>query len=370
MLNETHEGNRNERPLLTFVLFAYNQEGFIRDAVGGALNQTYSPLEIILSDDCSTDRTFGVMQEMASNYRGPHHIVLNCNPKNLGPGEHLNRIVELSNGALIVYAEGDDISLPERTSVIYEAWESSGRAVTSIYSDYSVIDKSGASWNPGNQRKKKTGDPLFRVQRGDLRNFLTTWRPMIYGCTHAWSQCLFRQFGGLPVYLKYGDIVLSFRSLGINGILYIDRPLVKYRRHDNNFSFHGADDTLDRKSSSAYDAKCRDALKGLAMSYEAMIHDIAAMRRMDCYESEYLASVEREGRRIQSLYLLKRQMISEPFLQRLRAIFQILSRGGPRVALTWAPQLLPRRLYHMSRGIKRTAMGYLHKADVSIIGGY
>jgi glycosyltransferase involved in cell wall biosynthesis len=49
-----------ERPLITFALFAYNQEQFIAEAVQGALSQTYSPLEIILSD-WSADSTFHVM---------------------------------------------------------------------------------------------------------------------------------------------------------------------------------------------------------------------------------------------------------------------------------------------------------------------
>ena len=53
----------NTRPLLTFGVCAYKQEQFIREAVEAALAQTYSPLEIILSDDCSPDRTFEIMQE-------------------------------------------------------------------------------------------------------------------------------------------------------------------------------------------------------------------------------------------------------------------------------------------------------------------
>ena len=49
------------RPLITFALFAYNQEKYIEEAVQGAFLQTYSPLEIILSDDGSTDRTFEII---------------------------------------------------------------------------------------------------------------------------------------------------------------------------------------------------------------------------------------------------------------------------------------------------------------------
>ncbi|MDR3569104.1 MAG: glycosyltransferase [Syntrophobacteraceae bacterium] len=346
------------RPLFTFALFAYNQEGFINDAVRGALSQTYSPLEIILSDDCSTDGTFAVMQEMASNYKGAHHIVLNRNPQNLGPAGHLNKIIRMSTGELIVFAEGDDTSLPERTAAIYGAWESSGRPAISIYSDYLVIDKSGALWNSENQAKGECGPP-FQVERGDLLEFLATWRPMINGCTHACSRRLLQHFGELPRCLKYADIVFAFRSLGINGLLHVNRPLVKYRRHDNNFSFHAADDTLDQKSFAAYDAKRMDLLHGLALSYETMIRDMGALGEIAGHDRQYLAKLELEARRVQLLYLLERQMICEPFPLRLRAMSRILSRGGPRFAAILAPQLLPRRQYHKLRDFKRTIVNHL-----------
>lgn len=40
--------DHEKRPLVTFALFAYNQERFIREAVEGALAQTYSPLQVVL----------------------------------------------------------------------------------------------------------------------------------------------------------------------------------------------------------------------------------------------------------------------------------------------------------------------------------
>lgn len=47
-----------ECPLVTFALFTFNQQEYVRDAIEGAFSQTYEPLEIILSDNCSSDRTF------------------------------------------------------------------------------------------------------------------------------------------------------------------------------------------------------------------------------------------------------------------------------------------------------------------------
>ena len=64
------------RALVTFALFAYNQEKFIREAVEGAFSQTYEPLEIILSDDYSSDRTFEIIERMAAEYTGPHRVIV------------------------------------------------------------------------------------------------------------------------------------------------------------------------------------------------------------------------------------------------------------------------------------------------------
>src|SRR4051794_34557301 len=107
--------DRRERPAVTFFVMTYNQSRFVREAVQGALAQTYQPLEILFSDDCSTDGTFEIIQETVKNYSGPHTIVLNRNERNLGVSEHLNKIVALANGELIIAADGDDVSNPHRT---------------------------------------------------------------------------------------------------------------------------------------------------------------------------------------------------------------------------------------------------------------
>src|SRR5690554_7860762 len=94
-----------ERPLVTFALFAYNQEEYIREAVEGAFSQTYEPLEIILSDDCSTDRTFEIMQAMAAEYTGPHEIRVRRNEGNVGVIDHVLKVAKVSKGKLFIVAE-------------------------------------------------------------------------------------------------------------------------------------------------------------------------------------------------------------------------------------------------------------------------
>jgi cellulose synthase/poly-beta-1,6-N-acetylglucosamine synthase-like glycosyltransferase len=130
-----------DRPLVTFALFAYNQEEYVRRAVQGAFSQTYSPLEIILSDDCSSDRTFAIMEEMAREYRGPHLVLVRKNHLNLRPYSHVLEAVKVSRGDPIVLAAGDDVSKPDRVQKIVELSRISD--CWAFHSRFDLIDENG-----------------------------------------------------------------------------------------------------------------------------------------------------------------------------------------------------------------------------------
>lgn len=87
------------------------------EAIEGALKQDYKNLEIIISDDCSTDLTWRIIEKKCSEYNGKHKLILNRNPTNLGLASHVNKILnEVSSGDYVALAAGDDISLPRRIS--------------------------------------------------------------------------------------------------------------------------------------------------------------------------------------------------------------------------------------------------------------
>lgn len=87
------------------------------DAIEGAFKQDYENLEIIISDDCSTDLTWKIIEKKCSEYNGKHKLILNRNSTNLGLASHVNKILnEVSRGDYVALAAGDDISLPRRIS--------------------------------------------------------------------------------------------------------------------------------------------------------------------------------------------------------------------------------------------------------------
>lgn len=225
MKDSPHEAPEN--PAVTFVLYAYNEERFIHDAIAGAFAQTYSPLEIFLSDDGSTDRTFEIMQEMAATYRGPHTISLNRNPRNIGIGSQLNAAYQRTQGEFIVLANADDVSLPERVAVLVERWLASDRRASVITSDLSIINAEG--------------QPLGRTLDTETRfNSLDEGIRRRFGGVAAASLSVrrdtFELFGPLPDNLLLEDNPLYLRATLLGERIHLREPLVEYRIHADNIS--------------------------------------------------------------------------------------------------------------------------------------
>ncbi len=212
--------------LATFFLITYNQERYIREALEGAFAQTYSPLEIVVSDDCSTDGTFRIIEEMCGAYHGPHTVVVNRNPENLGLIGHINRITTLSSGELIIYAAGDDISLPWRTSKVVERYLATGRNASSIHSPVIPIDRHG-------NRSEAMLPPLVAC-RMDLQDMALSGA-LIIGAANAFSRKTWELFGPIRNRHCIEDLVIGFRSAVTGGLEYIDDPLVLYR-HDSGMT--------------------------------------------------------------------------------------------------------------------------------------
>ena len=213
-------------PLVTFALMAYNQERFIREAVEGAFAQTYSPLEIILSDDCSADSTFEIIRDLAAGYRGPSSILLNRNDQNLGNSAHLNKVMELSKGSIVIAAAGDDISLPQRSARIAQRMLSKEEDIYSLFSDAIMISEDGTEQGLLNAKVEAWMREPSRFVRAGLHG--------VPGACHAWRRELIDRFGPLNKNVAYEDAVIPFRALLLGQIERIPEVLVRYRVHDRS----------------------------------------------------------------------------------------------------------------------------------------
>jgi len=114
------------RPLVSLGIPVYNGEPFLRPALDALLAQTHEPLEVIISDNASTDRT----QEICLDYaaRDPR-IKYHRNTTNIGVVANFRRVFALSSGAYFMWAAVDDWKPATALAHCLEALRRDERAV-------------------------------------------------------------------------------------------------------------------------------------------------------------------------------------------------------------------------------------------------
>ena len=314
-----------DRPLVSFCLKSYNQRQYILAALEGALSQTYRPLEIVISDDGSTDGSWEAIQEKVAAFRATASgevlarlsFVLNRNETNLGNLGNWERICELAHGALLVKADGDDVSLPERTERIVSAWLADGCRATVITHAAETV-------------------PGGRIVRGRH----VRW-PL--GAAMAWSrEC----FDGWPAIGEdcrraYDDQVYSFRAWLCGPEIVLDDVLVRYRI--------GSGDTTGQYE---YRRPFLQCLFGERAALPQQLRDLAAAVSAGRVTEERAAS---EKERLLSADKYNAQLIdllsSESLIVRGRAFKIVRTHYNFKGKVFMATALLPRWLGDVVFGI-------------------
>lgn len=139
--------SNNAKPLVSLCITCYNQAKYIRESIQSAFDQTYSPLEIVVSDDCSTDGTDKIVEEMFSGYHGQHKLIFNRNSSNLFVAKNYEKAFKLAHGEILVTGAGDDISMPNRVETIVAAWAKSNGDVECIMHGFERIDQDGVVYD-------------------------------------------------------------------------------------------------------------------------------------------------------------------------------------------------------------------------------
>ena len=214
---------KQDRPLVSVVMVAYCQERIVMEAIQSCFDQTYEPLEIIISDDCSTDGTWEVIKSMAAKYEGQHKIVTNRNSKNLGIAGNVNKVLQMASGTLILAHAGDDISMPERAERSVIAWLKDPINIKAISSASQTMTREGevigtlsAFDSPGHAAEPNA----MQVMKN---------RAYCLGAAAMWHRDLIDYFGEIPQGSHVEDEPLLLRATLIGRACYIDEPLVKHR---------------------------------------------------------------------------------------------------------------------------------------------
>ena len=98
-------------PMVTVIMPAWNSEDTVRHAAQSILNQTWRNLELLIVDDCSTDGTWAVLQQIAAN---DDRVKIRRNKVNVGPYVSKNIALTMAQGDYVAGHDADDWAHPQR----------------------------------------------------------------------------------------------------------------------------------------------------------------------------------------------------------------------------------------------------------------
>lgn len=115
-----------EKPLISVVVITYNSSKYVLDTLESVKNQDYSNIELIVSDDCSTDDTFDICKKWVEENKSRFsRAVVVQTEKNGGICVNYNRGLREVQGEWVKYIAGDDILLPKCISTFVEELQKS-----------------------------------------------------------------------------------------------------------------------------------------------------------------------------------------------------------------------------------------------------
>jgi glycosyltransferase involved in cell wall biosynthesis len=218
---------------VSVVLATCNGARFIEQQLASLSSQTLLPLELIVSDDCSTDETV----EKVENFRklAPFPVIIRRNPHRLGYGENFLSATKLAHGDYIAYCDQDDVWHPDKLRTATTKLSESG-AVLFVHAA-SLINEDGDLIGTFQQgiSDKKVYKPLQ----------LGPWY-VFYGFSMVFSKSLFSMFDiehrGRHTFDFEGslshDLWIYFLATSLGDTLVEPTPLAYYRQHQSNQTPH------------------------------------------------------------------------------------------------------------------------------------
>lgn len=260
------------RPTTLSVLVPnFNHGTRLRESLNAILDQSYQTHEIIVADDCSTDDSVDVVEEIA---RRSGRVRLIRNQRNLGPVGNSNRLLELATGEYVYFASADDRVLPglfEQSMQMLSRYPEAGLCS----SQARLIDEAGKDRGQY-QSRLVAARPTF-VSAAESQAALQQHGNWIVGCTLFMRRQAVVDAGGFieelgPFIDGFTQQVIALRS----GACFIPHPLACWRVTATGYS------VSQSRNTEAY-------LSQLAHMVRLMRTEYA-----DLFSETYVASYERE----------------------------------------------------------------------------
>ena len=202
----------------------YNGEKYLAEQLKSILSQIGADDEVVISDDNSSDGTMSVIASF-NDPRIKVHVNKKCKDE-----QKTNKIVKNFENALR-HAKGDYIFLSDQDDIWKEGRISEVLPLLKVkdlvVSDCQIVDANGV----------EVSNSLFCQLNSNRGFFKNLYRNTYVGCTMAFTRSLLEYVLPFPKNIPMHDSWIGMNA-DIAGfdVLFLDKPLIEYRRHNNNIS--------------------------------------------------------------------------------------------------------------------------------------
>ena len=208
--------------LVSVITPAYNVERYISDAIESILAQSFRDFEYVVIDDCSTDRTWEIIQSYAKK---DSRIRASRNEKNLGIAGNRNAGLRQARGKYIVWQDADDLSVPLRIKkqlVLMEAHPEVGIVGGFI----EMFDERGSR-----------GVRMYAPDDASVRRTIFRYSPVAQPASMVRKAC-FDEVGEFDLrYPPAEDLDISFRIGVRHKFANLQEVMIRYREHPASSTF-------------------------------------------------------------------------------------------------------------------------------------
>lgn len=217
--------NKYFQPKVSVIIPTYNGSSYIEKTICSVLEQTYGNIELIVIDDCSTDNTLIIVNDLKSKLQADFSILVN--QKNLGLMKTNNHAAKQCTGDFLMILGHDDYLDKQHIERMLPEFNTGD---VMLWCNSYVVDKQGLivylSLKPILQKFKNLFvKPLLRNA-----NFISSTGALI-------KMSAFKEVNGFNEdFLHFGEWSLWIKLAAIGSIRFVSTPIAFYRRHDFNMT--------------------------------------------------------------------------------------------------------------------------------------
>ncbi len=205
-------------PLISIAMATYNGHLFLEAQLESIISQTYRNIEIVITDDGSSDDTVSILQRYRDAF--PFFTIF-INSNNRGVTKTFENSIKNCKGEYIALSDQDDIWAQNKIETLYN---NIGTA-DAIYANSLLV----------NEKANSMGIKFSQLM--NLKSYYSGAPFLMGNCVPGHAMLLSSKFAfsvlPFPDNMLF-DRWLSFCAASNNGIKYVDEVLVKYRQHANN----------------------------------------------------------------------------------------------------------------------------------------